>query len=320
MIKDFWKNPAVKNYLVEDIFDIDEIVRRLGGCPNDEDYKIERSYYFTELVGGEEGYETSTATKEQYDEYIKSDVDYYDYSYSTKLNYEDFLDKFWFDTFEQTLCEYAEPGEQHNFISLVNDTFFNLSFEGQGKLFLRNIIQGLNHWNEELLVLIDSKRMKDFHKINKIQEIVIYQYSGSYLNAKKRLINHYKFIYPEIENEFLPIGMTINTKPTREETIIKLTGNNKNIEKFYEYESKLKKEKYLSLDCEWIKKPADLSRFYSYCLKMKIFNSYFLEDDNRGIDFLRDLFNFHSGKTIDTKAKRQKQLVKSKMTQFDFLG
>ena len=68
-MKDFWKNPAVKNYLVEDIFDIDEIVRRLGGCPNDEDYKIERSYYFKELVGGEEGYETSIATKEQYEEY-----------------------------------------------------------------------------------------------------------------------------------------------------------------------------------------------------------------------------------------------------------
>jgi hypothetical protein len=39
-MKDFWKNPAVKNYLVQDIFDIDEIVRSFGGCPNDEDYKI----------------------------------------------------------------------------------------------------------------------------------------------------------------------------------------------------------------------------------------------------------------------------------------
>ena len=66
MVKDFWKNPAVANYLVQDIFDIDEIVIRFGGCPNDEDYKIIRTYYRDEFVGGEDGYETSVATKEDY--------------------------------------------------------------------------------------------------------------------------------------------------------------------------------------------------------------------------------------------------------------
>ncbi|RTY86338.1 hypothetical protein [Flavobacterium sp. RSP15] len=318
-MKDFWKNPAVKNYLVEDIFDIDEIVRRFGGCPDDEDYKIVRSYYCDEFVGGEEGYETSSATKEDYEKYKSSDEDYYDFSYRTELNYNDFLDKFWFDTFEQTLYEYVEPDEQIDFITYVNETFFTLSFEGQGKLFLRNIIKKLNHWSAELLVMIDSKRMNDFYKINKIQEKVIKHYSGSYLNTKRRIINHYKFIYSEIENDFMPIGTEINTKLTRDEILNKLVGDNSNKNKFYEYEKKLKTQKYLSKDSEWIKNPVDFSRFYSYCLNKTIFKSYFLEDDNRGIDFLRNLFNFHRGKSIDSPAKRKKQLIESKKTQFNFL-
>lgn len=318
-MKDFWINPAVKNYLVEDIFDIDEIVRRFGSCPNDEDYKIIRSYYCVEFVGGEDVYETTPATKEDYEKYKSSDEDYYEFSYGTELNYNDFLDKFWFDTFEQTLYEYAEPDEQQDFISLVNDTFFTLNFEGQAKLFLRNIIKTLDQWSAELLVMIDSKRVNDFHKINKIQEKVIKHYSGSYLNSKRRIINHYKFIYPEIVNDFAPIGNEINTKPTREEILKKLIGDNKNRNKFYEYEKKLKTQKYLSKDSEWIKKPADLSRFYSHCLQKTIFHSYFLVDDNRGIDLLRQLFNFHEGKSIDTPKKREKQLVKSKISQFHFL-
>ncbi len=319
MVKDFWKNPAVANYLVQDIFDIDEIVIRFGGCPNDEDYKIIRTYYRDEFVGGEDGYETSVATKEDYEDYQKSESDNYDFSYRTKLNYDEFLDKFWFDTFEQILYEYVEPNQQQEFISLVNDTFFTLSFEGQAKLFLRNIIQILNHWSAELLVMLDSKRMNDFYKVNKIQENVINHYSGSYLNTKRRIINHYKFIYPEIENSFIPIDTKINTKPTREEIILKLIGDNKNINKFNEYEKKLKTQKYLSMDSQWIRKPADLSRFYSHCLNAKVFKSRFLEDDNRGIDYLRDLFNFHEGKSIDSKSKRLKQITKTTRAQFSFL-
>ena len=318
-MKDFWKNPAVKNYLVQDIFDIDEIVRSFGGCPNDEDYKIVRSYYCLEFVGGEDVYESTLATKEDYEKYKSSDEDNYEFSYVTELNYNDFLDKFWFDTFEQTLYEYAEPDEQQDFISLVNDTFFTLSFEGQAKLFLRNIIKTLDHWSAELLVMIDSKRINDFNKINKIQEKLNKHYSGIYLNTKRRIINHYKFIYPEIENSFIPIGTEINTKPTREEILMKLVGDNKNINKFYEYEKKLKIQKFLSKDSEWIKRPADFSRFYSHCLQKTVFKSHFLLDDNRGVDLLRQLFNFHEGKSIDTPKKREKQLVKSKRTQFHFL-
>ncbi|SNB29796.1 hypothetical protein NO004_530034 [Flavobacterium psychrophilum] len=196
-MKDFWKNPAVKNYLVQDIFDIDEIVRRLGGCPNDEDYKIVRSYYYWEWQGNED-WEIVITTKEDYEKCKDND----EFVYRTDLNYKDFLDKFWFDTFEEALYGFVEPNEQLDFISLVNETFFTLSFEGQGKLFLRNVINGLNELSDDIKRFLINKDKDYGTKINKIQEVVINEYSGSYLDTKNKIIQHYKFIFPEIENNF----------------------------------------------------------------------------------------------------------------------
>jgi hypothetical protein len=126
-------------------FDVDEIVRRLGGCPDDDDYTIVRSYYYWEWLGNED-WITIATTKEDYEKYKDND----EFEYRAELNYDDFLDKFWFDSFQQSFYEYAEPNEQLYFITYVNDTFFTLSFEGQGKLFLRNMIKKLNHWSAEL--------------------------------------------------------------------------------------------------------------------------------------------------------------------------
>ncbi len=51
----FWGKPELRNFLVEDIFDIDEVVRRLGGShPEDDDYEIIRSYYCWEWQGEED--------------------------------------------------------------------------------------------------------------------------------------------------------------------------------------------------------------------------------------------------------------------------
>jgi hypothetical protein len=194
-MKDFWKNPTVTNYLVQDIFDVDEIIRRLGGCPNDDDYKIVRSYYYWEWQGNEDWIAIPT-TKEDYEKYKDND----EFEYRTELNYDDFLDKFWFDTFQQSLYEYAEPNEQLDFITYVNDTFFTLSFEGQAKMFLRNVVNGLEELSNGLKLFLGNKYYGI--KINNIQEIVINEYSRSYLNTKNKIIQHYKLIYPEIENGF----------------------------------------------------------------------------------------------------------------------
>lgn len=313
-MKDFWKTPAVINYVVDDLFDIDEIVMRLGSCPNEEEYIIVRNYYFWEWDGGDDWHIEYT-TKEGYEKYKDND----DYIYRTDLNYKDFEDKFWFDTFEETLTQYAEPSEQLDFISCVNETFFTLNFESQAKMFLKNIITGLTELNQNLKRFIRNRDKEYGEKINKIQEIVINQYSGSYLNTKEKIIQKYKFIYPEIENNFNPSGTKINTKPTRDEILKKLIGDNINLNKFNEYEKKLKSHKYITIDNVWNKGSANLQRFYLHCEKQKIFKSQFLADDSRGIEFLRQLYDFHKGKAIDSRSKRLKQLTPTTKLEFDFL-
>ena len=155
-------------------------------------------------------------------------------------------------------------------------------------------------------------------KINIIQEKVIRYYSGSYQNTKRRIIDYYKFICPEIENEFLSIGTEINSKLTRKEILDKLVGDNKNLNKFNKYENKLKVYKYLSNENKWLKGSAELSRFYSHCERKTIFKSHFVEDI-RGIKYLRDLYDFYYGTNIDIPSKRKLQLTKTKKTEFDFL-
>ncbi|MBF6652188.1 hypothetical protein C3B47_04655 [Flavobacterium columnare] len=316
-MKKFWEKEVVKNYLIRDLFDVDVVVEKLGSCPNDEDYKIKRKYFYIEFVGGDEPYEIFETTKEEYEKHKEDDNNEFDYR--TELNYEEFIDKFWFDTFEQILFGYCEPNQQLDFILCVKDTFFELNFEGQAKMFLKSVINGLNQLIEELNYLLSNNETIHSVKINKIQEIVIKHYSGSYLNAKKKIINSYKFIYPEIEKEFSDIDdVRINTKPTREEILKKLIGENKNIAIFEKYEEKLKTYGYLSMDYEWKKKPANLSRFYTHCEKQKVFKSHFI-GESRGIDYLRQLYGFEDGRSIDSYSKRIKQITKTTINEFDFL-
>lgn len=197
-MKGFWTKPAVKDFLVEDIFDIDEIVRRFGGShPADNDYEIVRSYYYWEWQG-EEDWITIPTTKEDYEKYKDNE----EFQYRTELNYNDFEDKFWFEGFEQTLNDYRQQFEEINFISCVENTFFTLNFEGQAKMFLRNVLTGLDEMSNNLKEMIRLNDKYDYNKINKIQEIVINHYSSLYKYTKNQIIQHYKFIYPEIENNF----------------------------------------------------------------------------------------------------------------------
>ncbi len=87
-------------------------------------------------------------------------------------------------------------------MSCVENTFFELNFDGQAKMFLRNIVNGLDELSERLKIMIERSDKYDYNKINKIQKIVINHYSGVYQFAKNRIIQYYKFIYPEIENNF----------------------------------------------------------------------------------------------------------------------
>lgn len=197
MINDFWKNPKVKNYLICDIFDIDEVVRCYGGCPNDEDYKIVRSYYYWEWQGGENHIPIPT-TKEDYEKYKDNEEE----EYRTEINYKDFEDKFWFNEFADFLIDKIEPNEQFDFISFVNETFNNTNFEGQAKIFLKDVFSSLKSFSDDLKIFSKKRDWKGLEKTNKIQNFVIDHYSSSYSNTIDKLANYYDSTYPELINEF----------------------------------------------------------------------------------------------------------------------
>jgi hypothetical protein len=196
-MKDFWQNPKVKNYLINDLFDIDEIVRRYGSCPNDEDYKIVRSYYYWEWQGDEE-WKIVDCNKEEYEKYKDSEES--GEIYRTELNYKDFEDKFWFHEFTDTISGQVEVFSRFDLIDEINNTFYEMKFEGQAKYFLREILQGLESVIRQLNRIL--KWTKDTHgyDINKIQLFVIQTYIKSYTYCIKEIIDNYNFIFPEIKN------------------------------------------------------------------------------------------------------------------------
>lgn len=197
MINDFWKNPKVKNYLVCDIFDIDEVVRRLGGCPNDEDYKIVRSYYYWDWQG-EENWITIPTSKEDYEKYKNNEEE----NYRTEINYKEFENVFWFNEFADFLINTIEPNEQLDFISFVNETFNNANFEGQAKIFLKDVLSSLKSLSKGLTTLSNKRDWKGLAKTNEIQDFVIDHYSSSYSDTIDKLAKYYDSIYPELITEF----------------------------------------------------------------------------------------------------------------------
>lgn len=106
-------------------------------------------------------------------------------------------------------------------------------------------------------------------------------------------------------NGIISLGKTPKPILPREEIFKKLIDRTKNIEKFKKIEKILIKEEYLNKDLEWIKNPADLIRFYNYIEEKKIIKNTF--EDSKGVKYLRDLFNFQSGNSIDSRSKRELQ-------------
>jgi hypothetical protein len=198
MFKNFTRISKGKNYLVWDIFDLDEIVRIYGKCQHDEDYKIERLYYYWEWEG-EEGKVDIPTTKEDFEKNKDNEED----NYRTELNYRDFEDKFWFQEVTQFLIEIIEPQEQMDFISGVKDAFNNINFEGQAIFFLKDVLIGLIGYVENLKNISKRREEVGLSKTNKIQNFVINLYLESYNNTIQILSKYYGSIYPEIVEGFV---------------------------------------------------------------------------------------------------------------------
>jgi hypothetical protein len=193
-INNFWKDKKTECYLICYLFEIDEVVRKYGGCPNDEDYKIIRTYFYWELE--EEGiWEKTLVTKQDYEKSNNNPI------YGTELNYAEFESKFWFDEFKSFLTRDILPIQQVEFTSLIQEHFNNVTFEGQAKLFLKDVVANLIESIESLKIL--SRRIKKEHlpKLNEIQSFVINKYIENYTDTIRKLIKNYKSISPVLINE-----------------------------------------------------------------------------------------------------------------------
>ncbi|WP_157505063.1 hypothetical protein [Flavobacterium tegetincola] len=207
-MKEFWLKSNVKEYMIKDLYDVDEIVRRFGACPNDEDYKIVRSYYFWEWEGNE-NWNVIQTTKDDYDKNIENE----DIQYRTELNYNEFADVFWFSEFEDTICGKVEIFSRYDFIDAVNETFYTLHFEGQAKYFLKEVIEGLESLSRQIARFSNFKKEIQGFEANKIQQFVLKTFYDSYKDCISDIINEYEFICPEITNYINNYSPTIKKNP-----------------------------------------------------------------------------------------------------------
>lgn len=103
-----------------------------------------------------------------------------------------------------------------------------------------------------------------------------------------------------IQNVFLP-------EKSRNTTLYELLNSRKDFEKYNHYESKLIEHQYLSRDGrQWLKKAVDLIKFYSFCERESLFNDDF-EKNSHGVKLMRQLYNFHTEKSMDVPTKRKQK-------------
>jgi hypothetical protein len=190
-MNDFWNNNALSSYILTEIFDVDEIVRRFGGCPDDEDYKIERIYFYVEFRGAE-GHELIYVTEDEY----KLHVELGDDNYRTDLNYHDFLNKFWFNEFQYFLRDTILPNEMLDFLDLAHEKVLIAEHTAKAKIIFQDILTGLIHVYKGLNYIAPHISK------NKVQEFVIEQYKSSYSDAIKLFIKKYEVIFPSIIKNF----------------------------------------------------------------------------------------------------------------------
>ncbi|QYS87173.1 hypothetical protein JJC03_04290 [Flavobacterium oreochromis] len=113
------------------------------------------------------------------------------------------------------------------------------------------------------------------------------------------------------------LGYTDEVEP-REFLIGRLVENKTGIEKFLKLENKLIANNYLSKEKNrWYGKAKDFIEFYQLCENSNIFNPIY-KSNSKGVKYLRKLYRFDEGQSIDKKSKREKYNATSKITYHSF--
>ena len=200
-MKEFWNNPITEKYLFYSDYAIDSIVEKYGECLND--YVIKIEYFLCDRAMRLGGEFIVDCTKEDFKNFV------YDANNMVlsgwEINYNEFEDIFLYDGFEKNLKNEIVPNSQSDFISLVNDIFFTFKFESQAMFFFRELIFLLS---KAIVILKQTKdelyykTWLEFKPYNSIEQIVANVYSESLVETIQIIKTNYKFIFPEIENNF----------------------------------------------------------------------------------------------------------------------
>ena len=93
------------------------------------------------------------------------------------------------------------------------------------------------------------------------------------------------------------------------------------LEIFEKYELRLIEDGFLSSPGNnWLKSTASFIRFYNYCENKRLFKDAFNDLPIEGVGYLRKLFNYQEGTSLDGKGKRMKQNNKRNKLEYSFLN
>jgi hypothetical protein len=176
-------------------------------------------------------------------------------------------------------------------------------------------LQGCGNFSENEVEIISSYLERLNNKLDELwrglKEKYKYYYDKSDLEIS---LDKYNLEMNKDSNE------KSKSKPSRIDLINNLIGKDtKESILFEKYEKKLVYWKYLNESRnKWLKTPASFIRFYNYCENKEIFK-YHLKNSSKGVEWLRNLYEFYEGGSIDSHSKRQKQNTTKNKSEFKFL-
>jgi len=192
-MKDFWSLPEVDQYIFQNIYDIDEIVREFAIFPESDNSKVIRNYFKIEWHGTEEREKLLLPVSK---EDFEKNRYYPDKQYYTTLNYTEFIDHFWFRDFEFYIREAILENYRSEFFQCAWSFIFETENESRSKGNFANILNTIS----QFYFTLGCIPIKE--KLNYIQEFVLEQVMGIYKITLNDLIQECSLIFPNICQDF----------------------------------------------------------------------------------------------------------------------
>jgi hypothetical protein len=225
------------------------------------------------------------------------------------LNYNYLQNNLDFSIFREELLEHILSNKKF-FLNEIESKFDTHDSEIRFKVFLKEQIEALKNAYSS----INEINKKELNFIDReVFELLVQSYKNSYLSLKEKYFD----IVPHcFDFDTFPVTKSSSRKDLLNRLIGKETTNE--YIQFEKYEKKLIPQYLNESRDKWLKTPASFIRFYNYCENKEIFK-YHLKDSSKGVEWLRNLYEFYEGGSIDSHSKRQKQNTTKTKSDFNFL-